>query len=268
MRKITHKSANNQALLELFQFSDVKKLVEVSFTAPDISSLGGFHILHALNMKQGFLSRLCSCIHEWRNELLVVHGIEELLTQRVFQIAAGYEDADDCDTLRNDNMLKLCCGRMPSECDLASQPTMTRLENHVSHRELYKMGQEFVHQFIRSYKKEPKELYEKWYCKRGDCELYIKELKNGLRADRMSCSRFSANQFRLFLYAAAYVLLLEAKQILFRKTGLENVTIITFRERVIFSAVRITELKTKIKIEFTSTHPIRDKMRCALRKSA
>ena len=39
--------------------------------------------------------------------------------------------------------------------------------------------------------------------KRADCELCIKEMKDGLRADRMSCSKFSANQFRLFLHAAA-----------------------------------------------------------------
>ena len=48
-----------------------------------------------------------------------------------------------------------------------------------------------------------------FYCKRGDCELYIKELENGLGADRMSCANFAANQFRLFMHAAAYVLLLE-----------------------------------------------------------
>ena len=70
------------------------------------------------------------------------------------------------------------------------------------------------------------------------------------------------------MHAAAYVLLLEAKQILFRKTNLANVTIATFREKVILSAVRITEQKTKVKVEFMSNHPIRDKMRAALRRAA
>ena len=100
------------------------------------------------------------------------------------------------------------------------------------------------------------------------CELYIKELKEGLWSDRMSCSKFTANQFRLFMHAAAYVLMLEAKQTLFRKTGLADCTVSTFREKVILTAVRITEYKTKIKVEYVRDHPIRDKIRAALRRSA
>ena len=70
------------------------------------------------------------------------------------------------------------------------------------------------------------------------------------------------------MHAAAYVLLLETEQILFRKTNLANVTIATFREKVILSAVRITEQKTKVKVEFIRDHPTRDKMRAALRRAA
>ena len=97
-----------QVQLDLFQFEDLKKPVEVSFTAPDLFSLGGVHLLHGVNLKKGFLSRLCSHIQEWRNEDLIVHSIQEMVTQRVFQIQAGYEDADDCDALRKDSMLKMC----------------------------------------------------------------------------------------------------------------------------------------------------------------
>jgi transposase family protein len=118
--------------LELFEFPDLKKPIEVSFTAPDLSSFGGLHLLHGVNLRQGFLTRLASHIMEWRNKDLIVHSLEEMLIQCVFQIAAGYEDADDCDTLRHDNMLKMCTGLLPNDGDLCSQPTMTRLENHVS----------------------------------------------------------------------------------------------------------------------------------------
>ena len=63
----------------------------------------------------------------------------------------------------------------------------------------------------------------------------------------MSCSSFLANQFRLFLHAAAYVLLLEAKQRLFaRNEQLRSATTITFRKRILLHTARITELKTKI----------------------
>ena len=61
-----------------------------------------------------------------------------MVRQRVYQIIAGYEDADDCNRLRSDGMLKLCAGRKPSdEIDLASQPTMCRLENKLTKQELY-----------------------------------------------------------------------------------------------------------------------------------
>ena len=155
MCKTTTKYSNIKAQLELFQFSDLKKPVEVSFTAPNLSSFGGLALLKRVNEHQKFIHRLSAHVSEWRNEHLLVHGIEEMMTQRVFQIAAGYEDADDCDALRNDSMLKMCSGRLPGEVALSSQPTMTRFENHVSHRELYNMGREFVHQFIRSYKNVP-----------------------------------------------------------------------------------------------------------------
>lgn len=90
-------------------------------------------------------------------------------------------------------------------------------------------------------------------------------MKDGLRADRMSCGSFSANQFRLFLHAAAYVLLLEAKQRLFAKSKqLATATIITLRKRIILQPARITELKTKIKIEFQRDNPMRDEILQAL----
>lgn len=55
-------------------------------------------------------------------------------------------------------------------------------------------------------KEEPKRLYD-WYIKRGEAEGWIKDFKRALKADRLSCHRFWANQFRLLLHAAAYWLL-------------------------------------------------------------
>jgi hypothetical protein len=53
---------------------------------------------------------------------------------------------------------------------------------------------------------EPSKLYD-WYVKRGEAEGWIKDFKRALKADRLSCHRFFANQFRLLLHAAAYWLL-------------------------------------------------------------
>ena len=70
------------------------------------------------------------------------HALVDLLRKRIYQIAAGYEDQDDADTLRRDPLLKLVCGRMPeSDPDLASQPTFSRLENGFSARACYRLAE-------------------------------------------------------------------------------------------------------------------------------
>jgi len=67
-------------------------------------------------------------------------------------IAAGYEDANDCNTLRHDGVLKICAGQ---EQSLATQPTMSRFENRLGRKELYNMAKAFVDNFIASYSSQP-----------------------------------------------------------------------------------------------------------------
>ena len=71
---------------------------------------------------------------------------------------------------------------------------------------------------------EPKELYEFYTERGGTCEVRIDEFKNGLKADRLSCHRFVANQFRLFLHMAAYWLVLRLREAL-RKTEFASMQI-------------------------------------------
>lgn len=80
--------------------------------------------MKAMAEKSGLLSKLASCIEEWRDKRYIKHSIQEQIEQRVMQIIAGYEDADDCDSLRNDSILKMASGIHPSEGALSSQPTM------------------------------------------------------------------------------------------------------------------------------------------------
>jgi hypothetical protein len=70
-----------------------------------------------------------------------------------------------------------------------------------------------------------KALYENAYCARGAAELRIKDHKTYLLSDRMSCSSFKANQFRLFLHSAAYVLIHTLQNEALRKGG-KNLTVI------------------------------------------
>lgn len=149
------KIPNGQVQTDFLDLFEVDKKVEMSFSAPELSSLGGLPLLTKSAKNCDFLNQFSDRIEDWRNPVFVVHSMSDLVKQRVLQIAAGYEDADDCDLLRHDPMLKLAVGHEPSARDLCSQPTMTRLENHVSHKELWDIGNLFVNHFVSSYKKEP-----------------------------------------------------------------------------------------------------------------
>ena len=79
---------------------------------------------------------------------------------------------------------------------------------------------------------EPKELYEFYTERGGTCEVRIDEFKNGLKADRLSCHRFIANQFRLFLHMAAYWLVLRLREAL-KKTEFASMQIQQLRLRLL-----------------------------------
>ena len=139
---------------ELFPVSN--KQIELSFSGDDISSDGGLLLLREVENQTGLINRISNCITDNRDQRYVDHTIREMLTQRVFQIAAGYEDCNDCDDLRDDMIFKTCAGRLPQTgLSLASQPTMSRLENSIKSQDLYRIGQELVDTFVESYDREP-----------------------------------------------------------------------------------------------------------------
>jgi hypothetical protein len=82
-------------------------------------------------------------------------------------------------------------------------------------------------------------VYEDLYCQRGDIENRIKELHHGLELDRTSCSRFWANQFRVLLTAAAYVVLQELRRHAAR-TGCARAQVTTLRERLLKLGARVS----------------------------
>ncbi|MEI8226475.1 MAG: IS1380 family transposase [Bacteroidota bacterium] len=437
--KITEKTSINQTdqsicQSRLFDLQPIdNKRVEVSFTASDISSDGGLLLVKEIESQIGIIKSVVSCINDTRHQGYIDHSLEEIAAQRVYQIVAGYEDANDCDKLRDDTILKMSVGRLPvTGKPLASQPTMTRFENTPKVSELYNIAYAFVDSFIESYKSEPpviiidcddtnsdthgaqqlslfnnyygeycymplhiyeglsgklittilkpgrrskganvfsilkrlivhlrkmwkntviiirgdshfcckelmdwsedkpgicfitgltgnsllhsmiknlvesceyqfkrygkevkryhsfnykagswknqqrvivkievsgkgtnirfivtdlweyraKALYEQGYCGRGRMELNIKDHKTYMYSGRMSCNRFYANQFRLFLHSAAYVLMHTLQENMLKTKGMASVTMKTLRERFIKIAAQVREMKTKIKVEF------------------
>ena len=114
-------------------FSPVAVPLTARFDGPQLTSDGGLVWLAEADAALGLCSRLAAAIPEWRTRV-VEHPLDLLVRQRVFQIACGYEDQDDADTLRHDPLLKLVCGRLPDASALASQPTLSRFENAITAR--------------------------------------------------------------------------------------------------------------------------------------
>ncbi len=431
-------NTSDSATRTLFKLSDIKnKKVELTCQGNPLSSDGGGLLLHELTKHVNIIDSVSSCINDLRDQRYTTHSIHELISQRSVQIACGYEDGNDSDELRNDSVMKIFSGRLPeSDPDLASQPTMSRLENSITRSELYRIAQVFINHFISSYAVEPgiiildcddtnynahgdqqqtlfngyygeycylplhiyegfsgkliatllepgrrsknaevfavlkrvitvlrkhwkntiivvrgdshfcchdlmdwslqqnnirfitglsgnaklkemsantvkkaksfydqtkepvklyssfnykagswnkayrvvvkvevsslgvnvryivsswrkysgQTLYERGYCPRGIMELRIKDHKLYLKSDRASCSRFQANQFRLFLHSIAYVLIHTLQKEVLKGTEFENSTMGTIQLKLFKVGAFIRELKNKIKIELPKSY--------------
>ena len=132
------------------------KKVQVDFNGGDVSSDAGLLLLREAEAKLGLFEKIAHAIHDDRHPSYIKHGIMELLKQRVYQIASGYEDANDSNELRKDPILKIACDK-PASSDsyLASQPTISRFENAPKRTTLYRIARALLDVFIESYDTPP-----------------------------------------------------------------------------------------------------------------
>jgi len=136
-----------------------RKPVELDFSGGDLSSDGGLLLLAQLDRRVGLTERVAACFRDSRLPERVRHSLLELIRQRVYQIAAGYEDGNDADRLRRDPALKVAVGRPPrSGADLASQPTLSRLESAVAEVECEAINAVLLSQFLACPRKPPREV--------------------------------------------------------------------------------------------------------------
>lgn len=131
------------------------KKVTADFTGGEVSSDAGVLLLKEETNRIGIIDKLAESICDPRDQSYVIHDYKTLLTQRIMQILCGYEDANDADCLRTDPGFKAACDRLPSDGDLASQPTMSRFENSLTTRDIYRTAKALVKLFIASYKTAP-----------------------------------------------------------------------------------------------------------------
>jgi hypothetical protein len=115
-----------------------------AFDGDKLSSDGGLSWLRSTDDELDLCESLASQMPEW-HDLRPRHPLRELVRQRVYQIAYGYEDQNDSDFLHADPLLKLACGSLPeTSVDLASQPTICRMENAATSRACYRMARALV----------------------------------------------------------------------------------------------------------------------------
>ena len=115
-----------------------RKKVEADFDGGTLTSDGGVVDLRAVDKSIGLIERLCDCISDDRHQSYVDHSLCDLRRQRVFQIALGYEDANDCDSLRSDPAMKMACDRLPvSGDDLDSHFSTPEVHDYCEDHDLF-----------------------------------------------------------------------------------------------------------------------------------
>jgi hypothetical protein len=136
-----------------------KRQLTVDFEGGEITSDAGLLFIRQADNSLQLTAGISGCIEDRRDVRYADHDMQTLLRQRVYQIVAGYEDCNDATQLRKDPALKAACDRLLSDKDLASQPTLSRLENSVTTKDLYRIGQQFLHLYIRrNRKRKPKRI--------------------------------------------------------------------------------------------------------------
>ena len=132
------------------------KALQARFDGGRLSSDGGVLLLREIEAGLGLADLLSSCMADVRDPSSLRHTQPDMIRARMLAIACGYEDCDDLDILRFDPAFKLACGRLSETGDdLMSQPTLSRLENAPSWRELGRMGLKMIDLFCDSFTSVP-----------------------------------------------------------------------------------------------------------------
>ncbi len=118
-----------ECIQESFSFTaHFSRRVQAEFTAGRVSSDGGALLLREADRRVNLLGRLASCFLDGRAPLLVKHRVSEMLAQRIYGLALGYEDLCDHEQLRTDPLLGVLSGKRDLDEPLAGKSTLNRLE--------------------------------------------------------------------------------------------------------------------------------------------
>ncbi len=132
-----------------------RRRVQASFDGGEVSSDGGLLLIRKLERRVGLIEAVARALADPRDPERITHTLEGLLRQRVFGLIQGYEDLNDHATLRTDALMQTACER---DSELASAPTLCRLENRASRAAAWAMHEVIVAKFIASFRTPPEEL--------------------------------------------------------------------------------------------------------------
>jgi hypothetical protein len=134
------------------------KSIVARFDGGCLSSDAGVVVLREIEQRLGVSKRLAACIEDPRAQAQVVHGLADMIRFRMLMIASAYEDGNDATAMRSDPAFKLAQDVLPSGPDLASQPTLSRLENWPDLRALFRMAKALIDLYCASYARVPKQI--------------------------------------------------------------------------------------------------------------
>lgn len=132
-----------------------QKPVVVTADGGALTSDAGVLLIQRLDQQLGLSAALARCLPDARDPARVRHSVLALLRQRLYQICLGYEDANDADVLRIDPAFKLAVGKTLSEPELASQPTLSRLENRAGWHACWRMSKALVESYVQRHRASP-----------------------------------------------------------------------------------------------------------------
>ena len=117
----------------------------LDFSAEAISSDSSIFLVDKIERKHGLVKYISSLIPDNRDQNSITHSFEKILKQRVYLMMQGYEDANDVDHLKNDPIIKSILGG-----DLASQPTISRFENAIDKKTIFKILYGWLNHYVQS----------------------------------------------------------------------------------------------------------------------
>ncbi len=142
-----------------------RQAVVADFQGGTLTSDGGLVLLREVDRRLDLIRRIDQVIPDPRDPIYTAHPQAEILTSRIFGIAAGYEDANDHQQLRHDPAFQVAAGRTPAQNNynddqypLASPATHSRFENRIDQQAIFKLHEVLVDTFLDSYDVPPQEI--------------------------------------------------------------------------------------------------------------